>query len=70
MRHLFLDTALNILNILIEAGLDVNKTDSILNEKLINMAAQHGQRKIVKRLLEAGAEDTRTLTEKIKTYIG
>lgn len=71
MENLFLDTALNVLNILIEAGLDVNKkVHSYNNETLINVAAKYGQGKIVKRLLDAGAKDTRTFMEKIKTYIG
>lgn len=66
------DYCLRILNILIENGLDVNRNISFYgdNEKLINVAAQLGQRKIVKRLLEAGAKDTRTFMEKIKTHLG
>ena len=70
------DYCLRILNILIENGLDVNQNISYYgdilgnDEKLINVAARLGQRKIVKRLLEAGAKDTRTFMEKIKTHIG
>ena len=46
------------------------KVHSYNNETLINVAAKYGQGKIVKRLLDAGAKDTRTFMEKIKTHIG
>lgn len=73
LNDICFDYNLDILNILIENGLDVNQNVSFLftdNEKLIKIAARRGQEKFVKRLLEAGAKDTRSFMEKIKTHLG
>ncbi|MEE6207610.1 MAG: ankyrin repeat domain-containing protein, partial [Alphaproteobacteria bacterium] len=73
LNDICFDHNLDILNILIENGLDVNQNIPFLfndNEKLIKIAARRGQEKIVKRLLEVGAKDTRSFIEKIKTHLG
>lgn len=73
LNDICFDKYLDILNILIENGLDVNQNVSFLftdNEKLIKIAARNGQEKIVNKLLEAGAKDTRSFMEKIKTHLG
>ena len=73
LNEICFDGYLDILNILIENGLDVNQNVSYLftkNDKLIKIAARNGAEKIVKKLLEAGAKDTRSFMEKIKTHLG
>lgn len=70
-NDLISESGLNILDILIEAGLDVNEQIFDFQKAgMINLAARYGKKKVVKRLLDAGAKDTRTFMEKIKTYIG
>ena len=70
-NDLISESGLNILDILIEAGLDVNEQIFDFQKAgMINLAARYGKKKVVKRLLDAGAKDTRTFREKIKTYIG
>lgn len=65
------ESGLSILDILIEGGLDVNEQISDFeNDRMINWAAKFGEKKVIKRLLDAGAKDTRTFMEKIKTHIG
>lgn len=72
------DYFLNIINILIESGLDVNKKICPIiyfdnkdhSKELVRIAAEHGAEKVVQRLLEAGAKDTRSFMEKIKTHLG
>lgn len=64
------ESGLSILDILIEGGLDVNEQISdFKNDRMINWAARFGEKKVIKRLLDAGAKDTRTFREKIKTFI-
>lgn len=70
-NDLIIESGLNILDILIEAGLDVNEQIFDFQKAgMINLAARYGKKKVVKRLLDAGAKDTRTFMEKIKTHIG
>lgn len=65
------ESGLSILDILIEGGLDVNEQIfDFKNDRMINWAARFGEKKVIKRLLDAGAKDTRTFMEKIKTHIG
>ena len=65
--YLSLDSFLNILDILIEGGLDINQRIRYWEKTtLIDLAASEGQKKVVKRLLDAGAKDTRTIMQKIK----
>lgn len=70
-NDLISESGLNILDILIEAGLDVNEQIFDFQKAgMINLAARYGKKKVVKRLLDAGAKDTRSFMEKIKTHIG
>ena len=70
-NDLISESVLNILDILIEAGLDVNEQIFDFQKAgMINLAARYGKKKVDKRLLDAGAKDTRSFMEKIKTHIG
>lgn len=69
-NNLTSESCLNILDILIEGGLDVNEQISdFKKDRMINWAARFGEKKVIKRLLDAGAKDTRTFREKLKTFI-
>ena len=70
-NNLTSERGLNILDILIKGGLDINEPIyAFKKDRMINWAARYGKKEAIKKLLEAGAKDTRTFIEKIKTRIG
>lgn len=65
LYSLWLNCNLDILDILINAGLDINQHISNFdNETLLSLATKQEQEKVVLRLLDAGAKDIRTSIEK------